>query len=77
MSELAQLTALCTRLGAGPAQAATMAAQMLKRADQLAAERGIPRTEALAYLLNLVVQGRNGEVPPGFAASPPDGDRPA
>ncbi len=77
MTELEQLAALCARLGAGPAQAATMAAQMLKRADQLAAERQIPRTEALAYLLNLVVQGRNGEVPPGFSASPADGDRPA
>ena len=72
MSELDELTALCTRLGANQGQAATMAAQLLKRAEQLAAERKIPRTEALAYLLNLVVQGRRGEVPPEFQA-PPDG----
>lgn len=76
MSELEQLTTLCARLGADPTQAATMAAQLLKRADQLAVERGIPRTEALTYLLNLVVQGRNGEVPPAFRPPPPAGDAP-
>lgn len=64
MTELEQLTALCQRLGAAPAQAGTMAAQMLKRADQLAAERGIGRTAAMAYLIDLVVRGRNGEPPP-------------
>ncbi|MBS0631688.1 MAG: hypothetical protein JSS11_07215 [Verrucomicrobia bacterium] len=73
MTELEQLTALCARLGAEPAQAATMAAQLLKRAEQLAADRQIPRTEALAYLLNLVVQGRNGEVPPAFRPPSPEG----
>jgi hypothetical protein len=72
MSELDELAALCARLGANPAQAAIMAAQLLKRAEQLAAGRKIPRTEALAYLLNLVVQGRSGEVPPEFR--PPDGN---
>jgi hypothetical protein len=72
MSESEQLAALCARLGASPAQAATMAAQLLKRAEQLAAERKIPRTEALAYLLNLVVQGRSGGVPPELR--PPSAD---
>lgn len=64
MSELEQVTALCVRLGANEAQAATMAAHLLKRADQLAAERGITRIEALTYLINLLVQGRQGEVLP-------------
>lgn len=70
MSELDQLTALCERLGATPAQARTMAAQLLKRAEQIAAERAMPREAALTHLLNLLVKGHAGEVPPGF--TPPD-----
>ena len=70
MSELEQLVQLCGRLGAPPAQAATMAAQLLKRADQLAAERGIPREEALRGLLEVLVKGRAGEVPARFAPPP-------
>ena len=62
MNELEQLTQLCARLGASPAQAAVMAAQLSRRADQLAAERSIPRVAALASLLEVVVQGRAGEV---------------
>jgi len=71
MSEEEQLRALCERLGAGPAQAATMAAQLQKRAAQLAVERGVTRAAALAQLLNIVIAGRNGEVPPDFPP-PPD-----
>ncbi len=62
--ELDQLTALCARLGAPPQQAATMAAQLLKRADQLATERSISRTAALAHLVELVIRGRSGEALP-------------
>ncbi len=62
--ELSQLTALLERLGAGPAQARTMAMQLLKRADQIAARKGIPAAEALNELLRLVVAGRSGEAPP-------------
>ena len=47
MSELEQLTALCERLGAPPAQAATMATQLAKRAGQIATERGTPRSVAI------------------------------
>ena len=64
--ELEKLTQLCERLGAAPAQAGTMARQLLKRADQLAAERGMPREQAMAHLLQVLIQGRQGEVPPGF-----------
>jgi hypothetical protein len=66
MDELARLTKLCRGLGATPEQAEAMARQLLKRADQLVAERGQSREEAMAYLLRLVVQGRSGEVPPEF-----------
>lgn len=43
-----------------------MAKQLLKRADQLAAERGVTRETALAQLLQILVEGRQGNVPPGF-----------
>lgn len=69
MTELEQLTQLCERLGAPAAQAGIMAAQLLKRAEQIAVDRGISREAALRGLLDVVVKGRAGEVPPGF--SPP------
>lgn len=71
MTELEQLARLCERLGAPPAQAATMAAQLAKRATQLAAERGVTREVALARLLEVMVKGRAGEVPVEFAPPPP------
>ena len=70
MTEHEQLTELCERLGAPHAQAAIMAAQLLKRADQIAVERGITRETALRGLLEVVVKGRAGEVPAQF--SPPN-----
>jgi phage-related minor tail protein len=63
MNELGQLTEACVRLGASQAQAETMAAQLLKRAGQIAQARGVTREVALEYLLRLVVQGRAGEAP--------------
>jgi hypothetical protein len=71
VNELEQLTQLCARLGASPAQAAVMAVQLSRRADQLATERSISRAAALASLLEVVVQGRAGEVPTRFR--PPGG----
>jgi hypothetical protein len=71
VSEQEQLQALCERLGAPPAQAATMAAQLSKRADQLARERGITREAAMKHLLTVLVKGRQGEVPDDF---PPPGN---
>lgn len=70
MDELAQLTEFCRGLGATPEQAGIMARQLGKRADQLVVARGQSREEVMAYLLRLVVQGRQGEVPREF--SPPD-----
>jgi hypothetical protein len=66
MTELEQLAALCERLGAPPAQANAMAAQLMKRAGQIAAERGITREAALKSLIEVMVKGRAGEVPPQF-----------
>lgn len=66
MSELAQLTRLCRGLGATEVQAGAMARQLRKRADQLVAERGQSREAAMAYLLSLLVQGSQGEVPKEF-----------
>jgi hypothetical protein len=71
MSDLEKVTRLCARLGAAPAQAATMAAQLLKRADQISAGRKITREAALAQLLQILVEGRQGNVPPAFQAPPP------
>jgi hypothetical protein len=44
-----------------------MAGLLLKRADQLAIERGITREAALKGLLDVVIKGRAGEVPSQFA----------
>lgn len=70
MTEHEQLSLLCERLGAPPAQASIMAAQLLKRAEQLATERSITREAALKGLLEVVVKGRAGEVPPSFTREP-------
>ena len=71
MSESDQLAAAFERLGAPRAQAVTMAAQLLKRAEQLARERGLTREAALARLLELATKGRAGELPADFAPPPP------
>ncbi len=70
-SEVEQLTALCVRLGASPTQASAMALQLLKRAEQLALERGLDRTVALGQLIDLVIRGRKGEGPPSFQPNTP------
>lgn len=67
MTERDQLIQLCTKLGApNEAAAATMADQLLKRCDQLVAQRGLSRVEAMGHLLQLVTKGAQGEAPPGF-----------
>lgn len=71
MNEHEQLTALCMKMGAARAQAEVMAAQLAKRADQLASTRGISRVEAMAHLLQLVTTGNRGETPRGFEGGRP------
>lgn len=73
MDEFIQLTALCAKLGAARPQAEAMARQLMKRADQLAKDRAQTREAAMAYLLNLLVQGRNGAVSAEF--KPPQSRR--
>lgn len=58
--EVEMLTQVCVKLGAPEDQARTMAAQLLKRADQLAGERGTGREVELRRLLELVLAGREG-----------------
>ncbi|MBC8245619.1 MAG: hypothetical protein H8E20_14645 [Verrucomicrobia bacterium] len=48
---------LLITLGCPTAKAGEMAAQLAKRAGQLAKERDIPREQAIAHLLNLMRQG--------------------
>ena len=74
MDELAQLTGLCRKLGAAPDQAEAMARQLIKRADQLVRDRGQTREEAMAYLLRLVVEGRQGQTPREFRPPDPGGE---
>lgn len=71
MSEHEQLTTLCQRLGATPPQAQVMARQLAKRADQLAAERGLGRAQALEHLLRIVIDGRAGKAPEASEPSSP------
>ena len=70
--ELELLREACARLGAPVGQDRVMASQLLKRAEQLAGERSISKTEAMEYLLKLAVAGREGRdpkdiLPPGDA----------
>ncbi len=71
MTEQEQLRQLCLKWGAPtPAAAVILAEQLSKRCDQLVATRGIGRVEAMAYLLQLVSKGAQGEAPPGFEGVP-------
>ena len=76
MTDEPQLAQVFEKLGASPAQARAMAAQLLKRAAQHATERGVSREVALARLLELVSKGRSGEVPAEFAPAPPSPENP-
>lgn len=55
--ELRELANLLVNLGCPPERAAEMAAQLDKRAHQLAAEKGRTYEEAMAHLLALMQQG--------------------
>ena len=67
-SEFEQVKALCVKLGSAEAQADVMAKQLLKRADQVAKERSIDRVQAMEELLEVLVMGRQGEVPLRFSS---------
>lgn len=61
--DIEQVAQLFVRLGATAESAEVMARQLLKRADQIAVERGIARVEALDSLLRSAIRGREG-LPP-------------
>jgi len=53
----AELAQVLVALGCPPGKSAEMAAQLDKRAHQLATEKGRTYEEALTHLLNLMKQG--------------------
>lgn len=55
-----EVTMIFVNMGADPVQAKTMAAQLLKRARQIADERDTTELEALETLLKQVIEARNG-----------------
>lgn len=57
MTEIAELARVLVALGCPAEKAAGMAAQLDKRARQLAAEKGRSHDEALQHLLTLMRQG--------------------
>lgn len=61
MNEIEHVSVLLRKMGAEEDRARVMAAQLVKRAEQIAKERGIEKVAALAELLQLVRSGREGE----------------
>ncbi|MBD5782066.1 hypothetical protein IEN85_21385 [Pelagicoccus sp. NFK12] len=61
MAEVEQVASILEQWGAEGSQAKVMAAQLLKRAEQISEQRGVEKVEALADLLKLVKAGRDGE----------------
>jgi uncharacterized Zn finger protein len=55
--DLTQLAELLVKLGCPPEKSAEMAAQLDKRAQQLAAQKNKTYEEAMHHLLNLMKQG--------------------
>jgi hypothetical protein len=55
--EIAELAKVLVALGCPPGKSAEMAAQLDKRARQLAAQKGRSYEEAVQHLLNLMKQG--------------------
>ncbi|MDQ8196820.1 hypothetical protein [Pelagicoccus enzymogenes] len=55
------MASILEQWGAEGSQAKVMAAQLLKRAEQISEQRGVEKVEALADLLKLVKAGRDGE----------------
>jgi hypothetical protein len=62
-AELETVARLFTGMGAKQSQAEVMARQLLKRAGQLSAERGISKVAAVEQLLKQIVDAREGRTP--------------
>ena len=67
MAQLTELASLLTSLGCPAEKSAEMAAQLDKRAKQLAERKDKTYTEAMSHLLNLMKQGwaakEKGQIP--------------
>ena len=66
MDETSQLAKVFENLGAPGGKARTMARQLLRRAEQIAAEQKISKVESLDRLIRLCVKGFHGEIDPDF-----------
>ena len=58
--EVAEIACIFVNLGAPEKQAEVMAAQLLKRAEQIALERDISKIEATESLLKQILEARQG-----------------
>lgn len=58
--EVVEIARIFVNLGAPETQAKVMAAQFLKRAEQIAEERGFSKVEATENLLKQVIEARQG-----------------
>lgn len=63
-NDLELISGVFQKLGAPEIQADVMAAQLLKRAIQLAEERNISKVEAVESLLKQVISARQGDGTP-------------
>ena len=62
--EILKVAAIFQNLGADVRQAKTMSRQLIKRAEQLCAERNTTKVEELQKLLEVAVLGAKGETKP-------------
>ncbi len=60
-SEIDMVTKVFENLGAPSEQSGVMASQLIKRAGQIARERGISKVEATETLLISVISARQGD----------------
>ena len=58
--EVVEIACIFVNLGAPEKQAAVMASQLIKRAEQIAQERDISKVEATESLLKQVLEARQG-----------------
>ena len=58
--EVAEIACIFVNLGAPEKQAAVMASQLIKRAEQIAQERDISKVEATESLIKQVLEARQG-----------------
>ena len=65
--EKEQLAKVFERLGAPREQALRMASQLMRRAEQLAAESNLSKVESVERLMGLCMEGFHGRIDPDFS----------